>query len=147
MSTRRIFLKNSALAMVGFGAAPLWMQRAVCASDSARRKKILVERIALTVAPLLLGHRGCEAAALLGRVGELAEPVGQLHAADVKLEALGDPAVGGAARQRRLGQRIFRQQSRPADAEIGFDALADDAAEDIGPGVVAGDLDACGARG
>lgn len=42
MSTRRIFLKNSALAMVGFGAAPLWMQRAVCASDSARRKKILV---------------------------------------------------------------------------------------------------------
>jgi len=40
---RRIFLKNSALAMVGMGAAPLWLQRAMYAAESAtRRKKILV---------------------------------------------------------------------------------------------------------
>ncbi len=43
MSTRRLFLRNSALAMAGFGAAPLWLQRALYA-DGARpaRKKILV---------------------------------------------------------------------------------------------------------
>ena len=40
---RRIFLKNSALAMVGVGAAPLWLQRAVYAAETpAQRKKILV---------------------------------------------------------------------------------------------------------
>lgn len=42
MSTRRIFLRDSALAMVGFGAAPMWMQRAVYAAGESRRKKILV---------------------------------------------------------------------------------------------------------
>src|ERR1700722_20833029 len=40
---RRIFLKNSALAMVGVGAAPLWLQRTMYASETpAQRKKILV---------------------------------------------------------------------------------------------------------
>jgi uncharacterized protein (DUF1501 family) len=40
---RRIFLKDSALAMVGIGAAPLWLQRAMYASETpAQRKKILV---------------------------------------------------------------------------------------------------------
>lgn len=40
---RRVFLKNSALAMVGVGAAPLWLQRAMYASETpAQRKKILV---------------------------------------------------------------------------------------------------------
>jgi uncharacterized protein (DUF1501 family) len=42
MSTRRIFLRNSALAMVGAGSAPLWLQRALYASESPQRKKILV---------------------------------------------------------------------------------------------------------
>ena len=43
MSTRRVFLRNSALAMVGLGSAPLWLQRALYAADSgAKRKKILV---------------------------------------------------------------------------------------------------------
>jgi uncharacterized protein (DUF1501 family) len=43
MSTRRFFLRNSALAMAGFGAAPLWLQRALCASNSpSAQKKILV---------------------------------------------------------------------------------------------------------
>lgn len=38
---RRLFLKNSAVAMVGFGAAPLWLQRTAYAAD-APRKKVLV---------------------------------------------------------------------------------------------------------
>src|ERR1051325_11399581 len=40
---RRIFLKNSALAMVGIGAAPLWLQRTMYAAESSGLgKKILV---------------------------------------------------------------------------------------------------------
>jgi uncharacterized protein (DUF1501 family) len=40
---RRIFLRNSALAMVGVGSAPLWLQRALYATDApSPRKKILV---------------------------------------------------------------------------------------------------------
>jgi len=40
---RRIFLKNSALAMVGIGAVPAWLQRTMYASETpAQRKKILV---------------------------------------------------------------------------------------------------------
>jgi uncharacterized protein (DUF1501 family) len=40
---RRIFLKNSALAMVGIGAAPLWLQRTMYAAGTpGQRKKILV---------------------------------------------------------------------------------------------------------
>ncbi len=43
MPTRRIFLKNAGLAMVGVGTAPLWLKRALCAADSSgARKKILV---------------------------------------------------------------------------------------------------------
>lgn len=40
---RRFFLKNSALAMVGVGSAPLWLQRAVYARETTgQRKKIMV---------------------------------------------------------------------------------------------------------
>jgi uncharacterized protein (DUF1501 family) len=43
MSTRRIFLRNSALAMVGMGSAPLWLTRALYAKDEpGARKKVLV---------------------------------------------------------------------------------------------------------
>src|SRR5215469_11187041 len=43
MSTRRVFLRNSALAMVGMGTAPLWLKRALYAADApSPRKKILV---------------------------------------------------------------------------------------------------------
>ena len=43
MSTRRFFLRNSAVAMAGFGAAPLWLKRALCAPDApGPRKKVLV---------------------------------------------------------------------------------------------------------
>jgi len=43
MSTRRIFLKSSAMAMVGIGSTPLWLSRALYAADApSPRKKILV---------------------------------------------------------------------------------------------------------
>jgi len=43
MTSRRVFLRNSALAMVGVGAAPMWLQRALYAADApSPRKKILV---------------------------------------------------------------------------------------------------------
>src|SRR6266702_2884770 len=43
MPTRRFFLRNSALAMVGVGASPLWLERALYAADApGARKKILV---------------------------------------------------------------------------------------------------------
>jgi uncharacterized protein (DUF1501 family) len=43
MSTRRIFLRNSALAMIGAGSAPLWLERALYAADApSPRRKILV---------------------------------------------------------------------------------------------------------
>jgi len=41
--SRRIFLRNSALAMVGVGSAPLWLERAALAVDTVgRKKKVLV---------------------------------------------------------------------------------------------------------
>src|ERR1700736_1566588 len=43
MPSRRAFLKSSAVAMFGMGAAPAWLARSVYAADGpARRKKILV---------------------------------------------------------------------------------------------------------
>jgi len=43
MNNRRIFLKNSALAMVGMGSAPAWLSRALYAQDApSPRKKVLV---------------------------------------------------------------------------------------------------------
>jgi uncharacterized protein (DUF1501 family) len=43
MRTRRLFLKESALAMVGVGSAPLWLERSLYAKqDAGARKKILV---------------------------------------------------------------------------------------------------------
>ncbi len=41
--SRRIFLRDSAIAMVGVGTSPLWLQRAAFAqSNSGQRKKVLV---------------------------------------------------------------------------------------------------------
>ncbi|HEY3936574.1 MAG TPA: DUF1501 domain-containing protein [Bryobacteraceae bacterium] len=43
MRSRRIFLKNSALAMFGVGSVPVWLSRAVYAKDApGERKKILI---------------------------------------------------------------------------------------------------------
>ncbi|HEY4085811.1 MAG TPA: hypothetical protein VGM43_07725, partial [Bryobacteraceae bacterium] len=41
--SRRLFLRDSAIAMAGIGAAPLWLRRAALANEGAgSRKKILV---------------------------------------------------------------------------------------------------------
>src|SRR5579863_2762309 len=41
--SRRIFLRNSAIAMAGIGSAPLWLERAAFAADQqGPRKKVLV---------------------------------------------------------------------------------------------------------
>ena len=42
MPTRRFFRRNSALALVGGGSAPVWLQRALYADTPGARKKILV---------------------------------------------------------------------------------------------------------
>ena len=43
MTTRRFFLRNSTLAMVGAGAAPLWLERALYAANTVSpRRKVLV---------------------------------------------------------------------------------------------------------
>ena len=62
-----------------------------------RGEEILVDRIALAVDALLLGHLGLEAAALFGGVGQLAEGVGQLDAAGIELEPLGDARIAAAS--------------------------------------------------
>ena len=41
-SSRRIFLRNSALAMAGFGTAPLWLNRAAMGAEQTKRRKVLV---------------------------------------------------------------------------------------------------------
>jgi uncharacterized protein (DUF1501 family) len=41
--SRRIFLRNSAIAMAGVGAAPVWLQRAAFAAEQqGARRKVLV---------------------------------------------------------------------------------------------------------
>ena len=43
MTSRRYFLRDSAIAMVGAGTAPQWLERALYAADApSPRKKILV---------------------------------------------------------------------------------------------------------
>src|SRR5271156_4299116 len=43
MTSRRIFLKSSAMAMVGIGSTPAWLSRALYAADApSPRKKVLV---------------------------------------------------------------------------------------------------------
>src|SRR5258708_38712834 len=43
MTTRRLFLKHSGLAMFGVGVAPAWLSRAAYAADAPNpRKKVLV---------------------------------------------------------------------------------------------------------
>ena len=59
-----------------------------------RGEKILIERIALAIAPLLLVHRLRETAALFGRIGQFAKPVGEFDAAGIDLKPFGDARIG-----------------------------------------------------
>jgi hypothetical protein len=82
-----------------------------------RCQEILVDRIALAMDALFLGHLRFEAAALFVGVGQLAEAVGKFHAANIKLEAFGHARIVRArARQRRLVPRIAVEHRGPAQA-------------------------------
>src|ERR1043165_1752786 len=81
------------------------------------REEILIQRIALAVHALFFRHFALEAAPLLGGIGELAERVRDLDAADIELEALGNARiVRRRARERRLGHRTFVEHGRAPDA-------------------------------
>src|SRR6266576_2176357 len=63
-------------------------------------------------------------AALLLRVGQFAERIGEFEAADIKLEALAEPQVAGLW-PRQGGERdgIVVKEGRRADAEMRLDAI------------------------
>src|SRR4029079_9014486 len=95
----------------------------------------------------LLRHLGLEAPALLDWVGQLAKGVGELDAGDIQLEALcNTPVMHLAPRQRGLDRWILVEDGRLADAELRLDALDQDPAKNIRPGIVCGGLDARGGR-
>src|SRR5215208_2162061 len=71
-------------------------------------KEILVDRVVLPVDTLLLVHLCSKPPALLVWVGELAEGVRKLDAADIQLEALGDTRVTS----RRPPERRLRRASQ-----------------------------------
>ena len=87
-----------------------------------RGEKVFVDRIGLAVDALLDRHGLFEAPPLLVRVGQFAERVGELDAADVELETLRHAWVMRAkSRQRRLRGRILGEEGRPAEAEPRLD--------------------------
>ena len=76
-------------------------------------EEILVDRIALAVDALLFVHFGGEAPALFVRIGQLAKPVGELDAAGIELETLGNARIARhAARERGLGRRVVVEDGR-----------------------------------
>ena len=84
-----------------------------------RGQKILVDRIALAVDALLLVHLGGEAAALLAGVGQFGEAVGELDAAGIELEALGDRGSSGLTRASAASDTGYSVSSvDPAKPEI-----------------------------
>jgi elongation factor P len=106
-----------------------------------RGEEILVDGIALAVNPLFLVHLHFEAQPLLGGIRELAETVGELHAADIKLETLGQARIGRhGTRQGRLAAGIFAKDRRLLDAEPRLDGGDQNLAEDVGPGVILRDI-------
>src|SRR4051812_48206160 len=110
-------------------------------------EKIFIERIALAVHPLLLRHFALETPALFGWIGEFAERVGDLDAAKVKLEAFRNlRIVRGRPRQRCFRDGILVEDRCSANAEVRFDPLDENAAEDIRPGIVTSDANALGFR-
>ena len=73
-----------------------------------RGHKILVQRIALAVNALFLGHRDLETHALFSHVREFAEGIGEFDPAGVKLETFSDfIAAGFCPRQRRQRQWVL----------------------------------------
>src|SRR3954471_3318791 len=56
-------------------------------------EKLLVERVALAVAPRLLVHGRRKAAALFGRIGQFAEAIRQFDSAGIDLETFGHARI------------------------------------------------------
>jgi len=80
-----------------------------------RGEKILVDRVALAVDACLFRHLLLQPPALIGRIGEFAEAVGELDPAGIKLEALGETRIGRLRPgQRRLHRRIVAENDRAA---------------------------------
>src|SRR5215471_13090779 len=107
-----------------------------------RGQKVFIDRIVLTVTALFLRHFVLKLAALLDRIGQLAKTVGEFRAANINLKALRHPRIARAPGQGRKHGRVFVQDRGAADAEIGFDPLYQDPAEDVRPAIVFGKPDA-----
>src|SRR6185437_9080830 len=92
---------------------------------------------------LLLVHLRFEAPALLDRIGELAEAVGELDAAGIELEALGDAGVvRRGAGERGFAAGILIEDRRRTVAELPLHRGDQHLAEDVRPVVVIGDSEA-----
>src|SRR5689334_2913420 len=95
-----------------------------------RRQEILVDGIGLAIAAALERLVGHEAPALRCGVGQLTEGIGELEAADIELEALGEPGIARLrAGERRHRDGVVIKKRRRAVAELGLDALEEDAEE------------------
>src|SRR6476660_4765625 len=87
-----------------------------------RCQEILVDRISLAVERLLFGLIGEKSAALLLRVGQFAERIGEFEAADIKLEAFAEPRGARLRpRQGRDGKGIVVLDRRCAKAKMRLD--------------------------
>ncbi len=96
-------------------------------------EEIFIERIALIIYALLFIHLGGEALALLIRIIELAEAVGDLDTRNIDLETFGNAWVARMrARQRRLGAGIFVENDNAA-LKLRLDLVLKQTAEDVGP--------------
>src|SRR3546814_10944722 len=74
---------------------------------------------------LLLVHVELEPAALLHRVAQLAEGVGQLDAAGEQLEPFRQPRIARLrAGQRRLGTRIVVEDGRSEERRVGKECVS-----------------------
>src|SRR5439155_8414888 len=83
--------------------------------DRERCEEILIDRITFAIELRLERHVLFEAVALLVGIGKLAETVGQLHAAGIKLEALGYAGIMRTyASERCFDHRIFIEEGRPS---------------------------------
>ncbi len=102
-------------------------------------EEVFVDGVAFAIDALLLGHLVFETAALFGRVGKFAEPIRQFDAAHVEFEAFGDArVVRAAAGEGGFDARVFVEDCRAIQAQMRLDAFRQHAAEDVGPGIVAG---------
>jgi len=103
-------------------------------------KKILVQRIALTIDALLFHHFGVEAFALLGRIGEFAKAIGQLHTTGIKLEPLRKPGIGRLGpRQRRFDPGVIGKKGEMSLPQPGFDRRRQHLGENIRPAILGRD--------